>query len=61
MKPTAKSAASFLSGASVLTLSAVAVKIIGLFYRIPMLSHLGTEGMDKSGYDKPVRTFHPKR
>ena len=45
MKPTAKSAASFLSGASVLTLSAVAVKIIGLFYRIPMLSHLGTEGM----------------
>ena len=44
MKPAAKSR-SFLSGASVLTVSAVVVKIIGLLYRIPMLSHLGTEGM----------------
>ncbi len=36
---------SFLSGAGVLTLSALVVKIIGLFYRIPLLSVLGTEGM----------------
>ena len=36
---------SFLSGVSVLTLSAVVVKVIGLLYRIPMLDRLGTEGM----------------
>lgn len=36
---------SFLSGVSVLTLSALVVKVIGLFYRIPMLDRLGTEGM----------------
>ncbi len=36
---------SFLSGAGVLTLSALVVKVIGLFYRIPLLSVLGTEGM----------------
>lgn len=36
---------SFLSGVSVLTLSAVVVKVIGLLYRIPMLDQLGTEGM----------------
>ena len=36
---------SFLSGVSLLALSAVAVKIIGLLYRIPLLDHLGTEGM----------------
>ena len=36
---------SFLSGVSVLTLSALLVKLIGLFYRIPMLDQLGTEGM----------------
>ncbi len=36
---------SFLSGAGILTLSALVVKVIGLFYRIPLLSVLGTEGM----------------
>lgn len=36
---------SFLSGVSVLTLSALVVKVIGLCYRIPLLSRLGTEGM----------------
>lgn len=35
----------FLSGVSILTLSALAVKVIGLFYKIPLLSYLGTEGM----------------
>ena len=35
----------FISGVSLLTLSAVAVKVIGLLYRIPMLDALGTEGM----------------
>ena len=46
--PTSRSVAprpSFLSGVSVLTLSAVIVKIIGLLYRIPLLSYLGAEGM----------------
>ncbi len=36
---------SFLSGVSVLTLSAMVVKVIGLLYRIPLLDRLGTEGM----------------
>ena len=36
---------SFLSGVSVLTLSALTVKVIGLLYRIPLLRYLGTEGM----------------
>ncbi len=36
---------SFLSGVSVLTVSALIVKVIGLFYRIPLLRLLGTEGM----------------
>ncbi len=36
---------SFLSGVSVLTFSALVVKVIGLFYRIPLLGVLGTEGM----------------
>ncbi len=36
---------SFLSGAGILTLSALVVKVIGLLYRIPLLSVLGTEGM----------------
>ena len=36
---------SFLSGAGILTLSALTVKVIGLFYRIPLLNLLGTEGM----------------
>lgn len=35
----------FLSGVSWLTLSALAVKVIGLLYKIPLLSYLGTEGM----------------
>ena len=35
----------FLSGVVVLTLSTVLVKIIGLFYKIPMLHYLGSEGM----------------
>lgn len=35
----------FLSGVSYLTISALIVKVIGLFYRIPMLAYLGTEGM----------------
>ena len=35
----------FLSGVSILTLSALTVKVIGLLYRIPMLNRLGTEGM----------------
>ncbi|MBE6652061.1 MAG: polysaccharide biosynthesis protein [Ruminococcaceae bacterium] len=35
----------FLSGVSMLTLSALTVKLIGLLYRIPMLRFLGTEGM----------------
>lgn len=36
---------SFLSGAGLLALSALIVKVIGLFYRIPLLDRLGTEGM----------------
>ena len=36
---------SFLSGAGILTLSALTVKVIGLLYRIPLLNLLGTEGM----------------
>ncbi len=35
----------FLSGVMVLSLSAIAVKIIGLIYKIPMLGLLGSEGM----------------
>ncbi len=40
-----KTARGFLSGVSVLTISALLVKVIGLLYRIPMLAYLGTEGM----------------
>ena len=36
---------SFLSGVGILTLSSLTVKVIGLFYRIPLLNLLGTEGM----------------
>ena len=46
--PTSSSQAprrTFLSGVSVLTLSAVIVKVIGLLYRIPLLAYLGTEGL----------------
>lgn len=35
----------FLSGVAVMTLSTAIVKLIGLLYKIPMLSFLGTEGM----------------
>lgn len=35
----------FLFGVLSLTLSTLLVKLIGLFYKIPMLSYLGTEGM----------------
>ena len=35
----------FFSGVLLLTLSTLLVKLIGLFYKIPMLSYLGTEGM----------------
>ncbi len=35
----------FFSGVMLLTLSTVLVKLIGLFYKIPMLSYLGAEGM----------------
>ena len=35
----------FLSGVLLLSLSTVLVKIIGLFYKIPMLTYLGSEGM----------------
>lgn len=38
-------AKSFMSGVMVLSLSTLLVKIIGLFFKIPMLSFLGTEGM----------------
>ena len=36
---------SFLSGVGILTLSSLTVKVMGLFYRIPLLGKLGTEGM----------------
>lgn len=45
MEMTAKKRPSFLSGAGILTLSALTVKVIGLLYRIPLLGLLGTEGM----------------
>ena len=35
----------FFSGVLLLTVSTVLVKVIGLFYKIPMLSYLGAEGM----------------
>ena len=35
----------FFSGILLLTLSTVLVKLVGLFYKIPMLSYLGSEGM----------------
>ena len=35
----------FFSGVMLLTLSTVLVKLIGLIYKIPMLSYLGSEGM----------------
>ncbi|MBO7273222.1 MAG: polysaccharide biosynthesis protein [Clostridia bacterium] len=35
----------FFSGVLLLTLSTILVKVVGLFYKIPMLSYLGSEGM----------------
>ena len=35
----------FFSGVLLLTLSTVLVKLVGLLYKIPMLSYLGSEGM----------------
>lgn len=35
----------FFSGVLLLTLSTILVKLVGLFYKIPMLSYLGSEGM----------------
>ena len=35
----------FLSGVFVLSVSTILVKLIGLAYKIPMLSYLGAEGM----------------
>lgn len=35
----------FLSGVLLLTVSTVLVKLVGLLYKIPMLSYLGSEGM----------------
>ncbi|MCQ2429599.1 MAG: polysaccharide biosynthesis protein [Clostridia bacterium] len=45
IRPSDRSRDRFLSGVSVLTVSAVIVKIIGLACRIPLLNALGTEGM----------------
>lgn len=42
---TGKEKSGFLSGVSYLTVSALLVKVMGLLYRIPMLTYLGTEGM----------------
>lgn len=40
-----KAGVSFVSGFFILSFSTVLVKILGLVYKIPMLSYLGTEGM----------------
>ena len=40
-----KAGTSFVSGFFVLSFSTILVKILGLVYKIPMLSYLGTEGM----------------
>ena len=45
LKDADRSGRRFLSGVSILTLSAMIVKVIGLLYKIPLLSYLGTEGM----------------
>ena len=36
---------SFFSGVALLTASALAVKLIGLFYKIPLVNLIGIEGM----------------
>ncbi len=41
---TASSERTFISGVLILTVSTVIVKIIGLAYKIPLLSVLGTDG-----------------
>ncbi len=45
IKSEKQGASVFMSGVLVLSLSTVIVKIIGLAYKIPMLSYLGVEGM----------------
>ena len=42
---TANTRKTFVSGVLLLSLSTVLVKLIGLIYKIPMLSYLGSEGM----------------
>ena len=43
----------FFSGVAILAISTFVVKIIGLFYKIPMMIYLGAEGMGyfNSAYD----------
>lgn len=45
---------SFLAGAAILTLSGLLVKIIGVFFRIPLTNILGTEGMGLFGIAYPT-------
>lgn len=44
----------FLAGAAILTLSGLLVKIIGVFFRIPLTNILGTEGMGLFGIAYPT-------
>lgn len=48
-----KQGKSFLSGVAVLAISTLIVKVIGMFYKIPMMAYLGAEGMGyfNSAYD----------
>ena len=43
----------FFSGVAVLAISTLIVKVIGMFYKIPMMAYLGAEGMGyfNSAYD----------
>ena len=47
----------FFSGVAILTLSAFAVKIIGLLYKIPMMRYLGEEGMGYFNSAYEIYTF----
>ena len=47
----------FFSGVVVLALSTFIVKIIGLFYKIPMMAYLGAEGMGYFNSAYTVYTF----
>ena len=48
-----KQETSFFSGVAVLAISTLIVKVIGMFYKIPMMAYLGAEGMGSfnSAYD----------